>query len=104
MHFVAKVKPGIPFIVIDGLGNITLKPSKDDTCDVKAVIRAKAKTAAEAQEMAEQVGMNVDSTNERYYLKPVKPDGDKWKNINVDFLYSSSSRCPDGRENRSGKH
>jgi DUF4097 and DUF4098 domain-containing protein YvlB len=85
MHFVAKVKPGIPFIVIDGLGNITLKPSKDDTCDVKAVIRAKAKTAAEAQEMAEQVGMNVDSTNERYYLKPVKPDGDKWKNINVDF-------------------
>jgi beta-lactamase regulating signal transducer with metallopeptidase domain/DUF4097 and DUF4098 domain-containing protein YvlB len=88
MHFVAKVKPGIPFIVRDGLGNITLKPSKDDTCDVRAVIRAKAKKADEAQEMAEQVGMNVDSSEEKYYLKPVKPDGDKWKNINVDFYIS----------------
>ncbi len=85
MHFVAKVKPGIPFIVRNSLGNIILKPSKDNTCDVKAVIRAKAKKAAEAQEMAEQVGMNVDSSDERYYLKPVKPDGDKWNNINVDL-------------------
>jgi beta-lactamase regulating signal transducer with metallopeptidase domain len=85
MHFVAKVKSGIPFIVRDGLGNITLKPSKDNTCDVRAVIRAKAKKADEAQQMAEQVGMNIESSNERYYLKPVKPDGDKWNNLNVDF-------------------
>jgi hypothetical protein len=85
MHFVAKVKPGIPFIIRNSLGNIILKPSKDDTCDVKAVIRAKAKKEAEAQQMAEQVGMNIESSNERYYLKPVKPDGDKWNNINVDF-------------------
>ena len=85
MQFVAKVKPGIPFIVRDDLGNITLKPSKDDTCDVKVVIRAKAKTDAEAQEMVEKVSMNVESTDEKYYLKPVKPDGEKWKNINVDF-------------------
>jgi beta-lactamase regulating signal transducer with metallopeptidase domain len=85
MQFVAKVKPGIPFIVRNSLGNINLKPSKDDTCDVRAVIRAKAKTAAEAQEMAEQVSMNVESSNERYYLKPVKKDDDKWNDINVDF-------------------
>jgi beta-lactamase regulating signal transducer with metallopeptidase domain len=85
MHFVAKVKSGIPFIVRNSLGNITLKPSKDDTCDVKAVIRAKAETVAEAQKMVEQVSMDVNSSDDRYYLKPVKPDGDKWKNINVDF-------------------
>jgi beta-lactamase regulating signal transducer with metallopeptidase domain len=85
MHFVAKVKPGIPFIVRDSLGNITLKPSKDDTCDVRAVIRAKAKKDTEAHQMVEQVSMNVESSNERYYLKPVKPEGDKWNNVNVDF-------------------
>jgi beta-lactamase regulating signal transducer with metallopeptidase domain len=85
MQFVAKVKSGIPFIIRNSLGNITLKPSNDNTCDVKAVIRAKAKTDAEAQEMVEKVSMNVESTDEKYYLKPVKPDGEKWKNINVDL-------------------
>jgi hypothetical protein len=85
MHFVAKVKPGIPFIVRDNLGNITLKASKDDTCDVKAVIKAKAKKEAEAQDMVEQVSMNIETSEKRYYLKPVKKDDDKWNNMSVDL-------------------
>jgi len=85
MHFVSKVQPGSPFVVRNSLGNIILQPSKDDTCDVRAVIRGKAKTAAEARAMVEQVGMNLNSSDERYYLKPVKQDGGQWSNLSVDF-------------------
>ena len=86
MHFVSKVKPGIPFIVRNNLGNITMRPSKDGTCDVRAIIKSKAKTAAKAKEMVLQVGMNLQSTEKKYYLKPVKPDGDQWNNLSVDFI------------------
>ncbi len=86
MHFVSKVKPGIPFIVRNNLGNITMRPSKDGTCDVRATIRARAKTAAKAEEMVLQVGMNIDSSEKRYYLKPVKSDGNQWSNLSVDFI------------------
>ena len=85
MHFVSKVRPGCPFIVRNSLGNIILKPSKDGTCDVRAVIRGKAETAAKAQQKIEQVSMNLESTDKRYYLKPVKPDDDQWKDLNVDL-------------------
>lgn len=91
MHFVSKVKPGSPFIVRNNLGNITLLPSKDGTCDVRATIRAKAKTAAKAKEMVLQVGMNIDSSEKRYYLKPTKADGNKWSNLSVDFIITVPS-------------
>ena len=85
MHFMSKVKTGSPFVIRNSLGNIILKQSKDDTCDVKAVIRAEAETAEEARQMAEQVGMNLDSSDERYYLKPVKPDDNQWSNLSVNL-------------------
>ena len=85
MHFVSKVQPGSPFVVRNSLGNITLQPGKDSTCDVRAVIRGKAETDAEARAMVEQVSMNMNSSDEGYYIKPVKQDGDKWNNLNVDF-------------------
>ncbi|MBW7991704.1 MAG: hypothetical protein FVQ84_17045 [Planctomycetes bacterium] len=75
MHFLSKVEPGAHFVIRNNLGNITLRSSKDGTCDVKAIIRAKAETAAEARAMVEQVGMNVDSSKGRYYLKPVRQNG-----------------------------
>jgi len=86
MHFISKVKPGIPFIIRNNLGNITMRPSKDGTCDVRAIIKSKAKTAAKAEEMVLQVGMNIDSSEKRYYLKPTKADGNKWSNLSVDFI------------------
>jgi beta-lactamase regulating signal transducer with metallopeptidase domain len=85
MHFASKVQPGSPFVVRNNLGNITLRPSKDDTCDVKAIVRAQARTAAKAKEMVEQVGMNLQSSDDRYYLQPVKADGGQWSNLSVDF-------------------
>jgi hypothetical protein len=85
MHFVSKVQPGKPFVVRNSLGNIIMEPSKDGKCNVRAVIRGKADTDAEARAMVEQVGMNMNSSDERYYLKPVKQDGDKWNNLSVDF-------------------
>lgn len=30
--------------------------------------------------------MNIQSTQKRYYLKPVKSDGDQWNNLSVDFI------------------
>jgi len=85
MHLVSKVNPGSPFVIRNSLGNIILKQSKDDTCDVKAVVRAEAETAEEAQEMAEQVGMQIDTSKEKYYLKPVKPDDNQWSNLSVNL-------------------
>lgn len=91
MQFVSKVQPGKPLVVRNSLGNIILKPSKDRTCNVRAVIRGKAETEAEARAIVEQVGMNVNSSDERYYIKPVKQDGDKWNNLNVDFYITVPS-------------
>lgn len=85
MQFVAKVGPGSPFVVRNSLGNIILRPRKDGACGVTAVIRAKAKTAAEAQGMVEQVSMNVRSSGEGYYLAPVKQDGGPWNDLSVDL-------------------
>ncbi|MBN2316716.1 MAG: DUF4097 family beta strand repeat protein [Sedimentisphaerales bacterium] len=84
-HLVSKVNPGSPFVIRNSLGNILLKQSKDDTCDVKAVVRAEAETAEEAQKMAEQVAMKIDSSKEKYYLKPVKPDDNQWSNLSVNL-------------------
>jgi len=85
MQFVAKVKSGIPFIVRNSLGNIILKPSKDGKCDVKAVIKGKDESPDKARTMVEQVSINLHSSDERYYLKPVKQDGGQWNNLSVDF-------------------
>jgi len=82
---VLKTAPSKQFVVRNKLGNIILQASKDSTCDVRAIIRAKAKKAAEAQEVIEHVGMYVDSSEERYYLRPVKSEGDKWNNLSVDL-------------------
>jgi hypothetical protein len=86
MQFVSKVQPGSPFVIRNNQGRIVLRPSKDGKCDVRAVIRAKAKTEAEARAKVEQVGMTVNSTEERYYIKPVTSDGGEWKDMNVDLF------------------
>ena len=85
MHLVSKVNPGSPFVIRNSLGNIILKQSKDKTCDVKAVVRAEAETAEEAKKMAEQVAMKIDTSKEKYYLKPVKPNDDQWSNLSVNL-------------------
>lgn len=85
MHLVSKVNPGSPFVIRNSLGNILLKQSKDNTCDVKAVVRAEAETADKAQEMAEEVGMQIDTSKEKYFLKPIKPDDNQWSNLSVNL-------------------
>ncbi|TKJ39291.1 MAG: hypothetical protein CEE38_00670 [Planctomycetes bacterium B3_Pla] len=83
MHFLAKAQPGKPFVVRNKLGGIILRPSKDGTCDVRARIRGTAKSPDQARAMVETVGMNLDSSEKRYYLEPVRHDGGKWDNLNV---------------------
>jgi len=85
MHFVAKVKPDTPFVIRNNLGRIVLRPSKDGKCDVRAIIQGKAKTSAEAQAKVEQVGMDLHSSKEQYYLEPVRHDGGKWDDLSVDL-------------------
>ncbi len=92
MEFITKVGAGIPLVVRNNVGNVILHPAKDENCVVKAVIRATAETAEQAKEMVEQVAMNNISSEERFYLKPVKTtDDDNWNNLNVDLYISVPS-------------
>jgi hypothetical protein len=86
MHFVSKVKPGAPFVVRNSTGRIVLRPSKDGKSNVRAVIRGKANTADGARAKAEQVSMHVNSSQERYFLRPITRDGAKWEGLNVDLF------------------
>ena len=86
MQFVSKVKAGAPLIIRNNIGRIIVRPSKDGKCDVRAVIRGKAKTSNEARAKVEQMGMTVKSSEERYYIKPITRDGGKWEDLNVDLL------------------
>ena len=88
MHFVSKVKPGSPFVIRNNIGRIVLRPSKDGKSDVRAVIRGKAKTAAEARAKAKQVGMSLNASEKRYYLEPVKRGGGKWDGLSVDLYFA----------------
>jgi beta-lactamase regulating signal transducer with metallopeptidase domain len=95
MEFLAKVKAGIPFVVRNNVGNVILHPSSDDKCSVRAVIKAKADTAEKAQEIVEQVAIKNQSSEEKFYLEPVKTTGnDKWDNLNVDLYISVPSDVP----------
>jgi beta-lactamase regulating signal transducer with metallopeptidase domain len=85
MHFVAKARPGRPLIVRNKVGGINLHPSKDSTCDVRARIRGTAKSLDQARAMVEAVSMKLESSDKRYYLEPVRRDGGKWDNLNVDL-------------------
>jgi len=35
--------------------------------------------------MAEEVGMEIDTSKEKYYLKPIKPDDEQWSNLSVNL-------------------
>jgi DUF4097 and DUF4098 domain-containing protein YvlB len=86
MEFVTKVKPGTPFVIRNQLGRIVLRPSKDGKCDARAVIRGKAQTGDEARAKVEQVSMNIDASDKRYYLRPVTRDGGQWEDLTVDLF------------------
>jgi len=85
INVVLKTAPGKPFIVRNNLGNIILRPSKDGTCDVRAIVRASAQSAAEAKEMAELVVIYGQALKEKFHLSPDKSDKDLWNNLSVDF-------------------
>jgi hypothetical protein len=85
MNFVGKVNPGSPFVLENPVGDIVLSPSQDGTYDITAVMRATAPTAAEARAMVKQIGMSGNTGPERFYLKPVKGDYERWNDMAVDF-------------------
>ena len=86
MQFVSKVKAGAPLVIRNNIGRIIVQPSKDGKCDVRAVIRGKAKTSNEARTKVEQVGMTVNSSENRYYIEPITRDGGEWDDLNVDLF------------------
>ena len=85
MHFSTTMTPNASFVVRNNVGNITLSPSKDSNCTARAFIKAKGKTAAEAQQMIESVLIESHSSKDKAYLTVVKPDDGHWKDLNVDF-------------------
>lgn len=86
MEFVSKVKPGTPFVIRNQQGRIVLRPSKDGTCDIRAVIRGKGGTPSEACDKMDKVGMNIESSDERYLLRPITRDGGQWQDLSVDLF------------------
>jgi hypothetical protein len=100
MHFFTTITPNASFVVRNNIGNITLSQSKDDNCTARAFIRAKAETAAEAQQMIEQVSISCHSSGDSCYLGVVKPGDKNWKNLNVDFdIKVPSDVCLDVKTN-----
>jgi hypothetical protein len=85
VNFFTTMRPNTSFVVRNNVGNISLSPSKDGNCTTRAFIRAKGKTAAEAQEMVERVLINSHSSDDSSSLSVVKPDDNHWKELNVDF-------------------
>ncbi len=102
MQFVSKVKAGAPFVIRNNIGRIIVRPSKDGKCGVRAVIRGKAKTSNEARAKVEQVGMTVNSSEERYYLKPITRDGGEWDDLNVDLFVTVPPGIEPDLETRMG--
>lgn len=103
MQFVSKVKAGAPLVIRNNIGRIIVRPSKDGKCDVRAVIRGKAKTSNEARAKVEQVGMTVNSSEERYYLKPITRDGGEWDDLNVDLFVTVPPGIEPDLETRMGR-
>ncbi len=86
MDFTSKVKPNAKIIIRNSVGGIVLNPGKDDKCSMVAVIKAKADTEEKARRNVEKISMNTHSSDEEFYLKPVKSGDDNWNNLSVDLI------------------
>lgn len=85
MNFLTTMRPNTSFVVRNNAGNITLSPGKDNNCAARAVIRAKAGTAAEAQQMVDSVLIESHSSQDSAYLTVANPGDGHWGNLNVDI-------------------
>ncbi len=85
MNFFATTAPNTSFVIRNNTGNIILSPGKNENFTAKAVIRAKGKTADQAQRIVEEVSINCHSSGDICYLGVTKPEHNRWKNLNVDF-------------------
>jgi len=67
------------------VGAITVTGADTDKCRLEITVTAHAETEEEAQAMAQAVSMKYDSSDSRIFVKPVKPNDDDWKDIDVAF-------------------
>ncbi len=88
MEFDLKVKSGADIEIKNTIGSIDLKPGPNSRCSMKAVIRGKADTEEQAREKVNLISISTDSTDKKFFIKPVKQDKDNWNNLNVDLYVS----------------
>jgi DUF4097 and DUF4098 domain-containing protein YvlB len=85
MHFTSPLVDGGLLIVENRVGAITVRGGSTNECRVDIKITARAETKEQAEAMAKAVRMNVENTDTRFFIKPVKPDNDDWSNLDVAF-------------------
>ena len=85
MNFTSPLADGGLLIVENRVGGINVRGAATNECRVNVKVTARAKTEEEAQFLAQAVNMKCETTDDRFFIRPVKPDDDEWKNIDVAF-------------------
>jgi beta-lactamase regulating signal transducer with metallopeptidase domain/DUF4097 and DUF4098 domain-containing protein YvlB len=93
MHFTSPLIDGGLLIVENRVGAITVRGAATNECRLDILITAKAETKEEAEAMAQAVEMKYNSSDSRIFIKPVKPDNDKWENVDVAFEITVPQRA-----------
>ncbi len=85
MNFTSPMVDGGLLIVENRVGAVKVHGAATDECRVEIKVTARAETEEEAQAMARAVKMKVDTSDTRFFIKPIKPDNDEWSGIDVTF-------------------
>ena len=80
------LKPTSETVVLENIaGNIILTHNPGDSYEVTATMRATGNSAAQAQEIVNQVRMHSRTEQDRFYITAERNDGADWDNLTVDF-------------------
>jgi hypothetical protein len=81
----APLEPGSTLALENNVGSITVAGVNVNECNVIATISVKAPTEEEAQELAEQIKMELDRDGNTLTVKTEKPRTKKYRSISISF-------------------
>ncbi|MFZ2148275.1 MAG: hypothetical protein WAV28_13745, partial [Sedimentisphaerales bacterium] len=81
----APLEPGSTLALENNVGSITVAGVNVNECNVIATISVKAPTEEEAQELAEQIKIELDRDGNTLTVKTEKPRTKKYRSISISF-------------------